>query len=352
MKKQASIRDVAREAGVSPATVSYVLNETPNRPFTEETKARVFAAAAKLHYVANQAAITLGSSRVRGTLQSKLIGIIIPQTENKRKESHIMFDNPFYGTFLSAVELEIRKAGYHLILSGINPGQSYIEIVKSRALDGVIILGAYPFGDESEYKKYNVPAVLVDCYGNDDSFFYDVCTNDRMGGYLATKHLIEKGHRNIAIVTGELHQYGVNSERYAGYLDALKEADIKPKKQNLFEGYVDYKYGIEVGQRLSKDRKGITAAFVTSDITAIGLINGLHECGLSVPKDISVIGFDDIEYAKMCFPGLTTIRQNIMEKGKQAAQLMIEAAMDHTLPKEERVIPIELVERGTVRENT
>lgn len=349
MKKQVSIRDVAREAGVSPATVSYILNETPNLSFTQETRDKVMAAVEKLHYVANQAAKTLGSSRVEGMVQSKLIGIVIPQTENKRKESHIMFGNPFYGTFLSAVELEIRKAGYHLILSGTNPGQSYIEIVKSRTLDGVIILGAYPSGDAAEYKKYNVPSVLVDCYGSDEDFFYSIRTDDRRGGYLATKHLIDKGHTNIAFVSGELKENGVNSERYLGYMDALKEAGIKPLKKNLFEGYVDYQYGAEVARKLAKDRKGITAVFVSSDITAVGLINGLHGLGVSVPDDISVIGFDDVEYAKMCFPGLTTIRQNIMEKGKQAARLMIEAAQNHSLPRNERIIPIELIERGTVK---
>lgn len=350
MKKQVSVKDVAREAGVSPATVSYILNDTPGLSFTPETRQKVVDAAEKLHYVANQAAKTLGSSRAEGIVQSKLIGIVIPQTENKRKESHIMFGNPFYGTFLSAVELEVRKAGYQLILSGTNPGQSYIDIVKSRTLDGVIILGAYPSGDEAEYKKYKVPAVLVDCYGSNDSFFYRVRTDDRLGGYLATKHLIEKGHRNIAIVTGELKEHGVNSERYQGYLDALKEAALPPVKENVFEGFVDYRYGAEVARILARDPMEITAIFATADITAVGLINGLHEAGISVPGDISVIGFDDVEYAKMCYPGLTTIRQNITEKGRQAARLMIDAAQNHSLPRVDRIIPMELIERGTVRE--
>lgn len=349
MKKQVSIRDVAREAGVSPATVSYILNDTPNLSFTQETREKVMAAVEKLHYVANQAAKTLGSSRVQGNSQSKLIGIVIPQTENKRKESHIMFGNPFYGTFLSAVELEVRKAGYHLILSGTNPGQSYIEIVKSRTLDGVIILGAYPSGDVADYKRYKIPVVLVDCYGNTEELFYSIRTNDRLGGYIATKYLIDKGHRNIAIVTGELKDHGVNSERYQGYLDALKEAGIRPLKKNMFEGYVDYKYGSEVAQKLAKDRRNITAVFATSDIAAVGLMNGLHSLGISVPDDVSVIGFDDVEYAKMCYPGLTTIRQNIMEKGKRAAQYVIATATNTNLPKEEIIIPIEVIERGTVK---
>ena len=154
----------------------------------------------------------------------------------------------------------------------------------------------------------------------------------------------------IAIVTGELKEHGVNSERYQGYLDALREAGIRPLKRNLFEGYVDYRYGAEAAQNLAKNCRGVTAVFATADITAVGLINGLHEAGISVPGDISVIGFDDAEYAKMCFPGLTTIRQNIMEKGRQAARLMIEAVQNHGLPRVERIIPMELIERGTVME--
>lgn len=349
VRKQVSVRDVAREAGVSPATVSYILNDTPGLSFTPETRQRVLVAAEKLHYVANQAAKTLGSGRAEGIVQSKLIGVVIPQTENKRKESHIMFGNPFYGTFLSAVELEARRAGYQLILSGTNPGQSYIDIAKSRTLDGVIILGAYPSDDEAEYKKYKIPAVLVDCYGSGDSFFYSVRTDDRLGGYLATKYLIEQGHHRIAIVTGELKAHGVNSERYQGYLDALCEAGLTPAHDDVFEGLVGYDHGLEVAEELARTRRDITALFASADITAIGLINGLHAAGLRVPEDVSVIGFDDVEYAKMCYPGLTTMRQNIMEKGRQAARLMIEAVQDHSLPREERIIPMELIERGTVK---
>ena len=349
VRKQVSVRDVAREAGISPATVSYILNDTPGLSFTPETRQRVLAAAEKLHYVANQAAKTLGSGRAEGIVQSKLIGVVIPQTENKRKESHIMFGNPFYGTFLSAVELEARRAGYQLILSGTNPGQSYIDIAKSRTLDGVIILGAYPSDDEAEYKKYKIPAVLVDCYGSGDSFFYSVRTDDRLGGYLATKYLIEQGHHRIAIVTGELKAHGVNSERYQGYLDALCEAGLTPAHDDVFEGLVGYDHGLEVAEELARTRRDITALFASADITAIGLINGLHAAGLRVPEDVSVIGFDDVEYAKMCYPGLTTMRQNIMEKGRQAARLMIEAVQDHSLPREERIIPMELIERGTVK---
>lgn len=350
MRKQVSIRDVAREAGVSAATVSYILNDTPNLSFTEETRSRVMAAVEKLQYVVNQNARTLGSARALGNVQSKLIGIVIPQTENKRSESHILFSNPFYGTLLSAVELEIRKAGYHLILSGTNPGQSYMEIIKSRTLDGVIILGAYPSEDAAEYKRYKIPAVLVDCYGSDGSFFYTVRTDDRQGGYLATKYLLDRGHRNIAIVTGELKENGVNAQRYQGYLDALAEAGLAPREEIVFEGFVDYHYGIEAAHQLARARGNVTAVFATSDILAMGVMNGCKECSVRVPEDVSIVGFDDIDYAQMCYPRLTTVRQNIMEKGRQAARLMIAAAQNHALPQKDTIIPIRIVERDTVKE--
>ena len=129
----------------------------------------------------------------------------------------------------------------------------------------------------------------------------------------------------------------------------MKEAGIPIERKNILDGYVSYDFGQEAAKKIAEDRT-ITAVFATSDIAAMGMINGLKELGISVPEDVSVIGFDDVDYAKMCFPGLTTIRQNIFEKGKQAAQLMITAAENHNLPHEERTIPICVVERGTVKE--
>lgn len=354
MAKRVSIRDVAKEAGVSPATVSYILNDNQNVTISDETKERVLDAVERLKYVPSQAAKTLGSSRVKGKSQSKMIGIIIPQTEDSQKEAYIMFSNPFYGTFLSAVEYETRKVGYHVLVSGTNVGQSYIEIVKSRTLDGVIVVGTYPTDDVDEYKQLGIPTVLVDCYGSTDYFFHSVRTDDRRGGYVATRYLLDKGHRGIAIVTGELKENGVNYMRYLGYQDALREAGIPFDRDFVFDGYVGFQYGVEAAETLAernrRDNQEITAVFATSDIAAIGVIKGLGESGVSVPNDMSVIGFDDIDFAGMYFPGLTTIRQNIMEKGKEAAQIMIAAVDNQNLTKCDQIIPMELVERGTVRE--
>lgn len=353
--KKVSIKDVAKEAGVSPTTVSYILNNNKNVSIMPETRARVLAAAEKLKYVPSQAAKTLGSSRVMGRTQSKMIGVVIPQTEDSADDAYIMLNNPFYSTFLSAVEYEMRRANYHVLVTGTNRGQSYIEVVKSRALDGVIIIGIYPSEDVEEYRRFNIPTVLVDCYGSEGEDFFSIRTDDRLGGYLATKHLLEMGHRNIAFVSGEIKEDGVNYMRYQGYRDALKERGIECDSGLVFGGYVGFGYGAEAAAEIaaanrSREEK-ITAAFATSDITAIGLIKGMSGLGLSVPGDISIIGFDDIDYAGMCVPGLTTVRQNIIEKGHEAARIMIDVLSGNKAASE-TIIPMQLVERESVKRLT
>lgn len=348
MKKQVGIVDVAQAAGVSPATVSYVLNDAPV-VIKQETRDRVLAAAEKLHYVPDQAAKTLVSSRKSGG-KSMLIGVVIPQTEQGK---YFMFSNPFYGDFLSAVEYEARKANYHLLISGVNADESYVRIAKMRSLDGIVIVGKYPSDDIDEYKKSSIPVVLVDCYCDDDNFFHSVRTDDRQGGYLATRYLIDHGHRDIAFVAGELKENGVNYMRFLGYQDALREAGVSLDERLVFEGSVDFQYGSEAGQVLAgedfRSKLRPTAVFATADILAIGVMKGLRDAGLSIPQDISVVGFDDVYYAQIS--SLTTIRQNIYEKGRQAARIMIEAAEKGVkeFPRTERIIPMELVERDSVR---
>lgn len=353
--KKVSIKDVAKEAGVSPTTVSYILNNNKNVSITPETRERVMAAADKLKYVPSQAAKTLGSSRVMGRTQSKMIGVVIPQTEDNTDDAYIMLSNPFYSTFLSAVEHEMRRANYHVLVTGTNRGQSYIEVVKSRALDGVIIIGIYPSEDVEEYRRFNIPTVLVDCYGSEGGEFFSIRTDDRLGGYMATRHLLEMGHRDIAFVSGEIKEDGVNYMRFQGYRDALAEYGLQSSDELVFGGYVGFDYGAEAAEAIAETNKRrqrkISAAFATSDITAIGLIKGFSEIGLSVPGDVSVIGFDDIDYAGMCVPGLTTVRQNIIEKGHEAASLMIEALSGRKAASE-TIIPMQLVERESVKRLT
>lgn len=345
MSKRINSKDVAREAGVSAATVSYVLNNTKSVTISQETREKVLVAVQKLGYVPNQAAKTLGSSRIVGKARSNLIGLVIPQTETGKE---LMFANSFYGDFLSAVEYAARLEGFHLLVSGVNADQSYIEIAKNRSLDGIIILGMYPSDDIKEYKQTGIPTVLVDSYGA-DHFFHSVRTDDRYGGYLATKHLIEHGHRRIGFVSGEVKESGVNYMRFLGYQDALREANIPFDQNYVFTGYVGNQYGMEIASQIIQKKVGITAVFASADIIAVGMLKGFRNQNLRIPEDISIIGFDDIYQADICDPGLTTIRQNIKEKGNAVTKIIVSAARNSNLPKTEIVIPLEIVERESVR---
>ncbi len=337
--KRISIKDVAREAGVSTATVSYVLNHNQEESISPETTARVWDTVNRLGYVPNLSARSLISRK------SNLIGVIIPQTEPGKE---FMFSNPFYGDFLSSVEYTARQNGYHLLISGTEKNQGYLSIARNRDVDGVILVGTYPSAFISELHQIGVPVVLVDAYIKDETF-HTIGIGDREGGSLATQYLIEKGHRNIAFISGQLMENGVNEKRFLGYRDALTKAGL-PFLQNLvYSGNVGYEYGIQAASEMMLRQNGETAAFVTADIMALGFIKGLRLKGLHVPHDISVIGFDDVYLAALCDPSLTTVRQDIRQKGEAAAKIAIAASRGEITAKQEIILPLEIVERDSVQ---
>lgn len=340
MTKRITIKDVAKEAGVSVTTTSYVLNNNPKARIGDETAERVREAAKRLNYVARSSARTMINR------ESKLIGVIIPQTGSSNK---LMFSNPFYGEFLSAVEHAIREQGYHVLLSGTGPNQDYSQVAQMRELDGIIILGTYPCDFLDEIKETGIPVVLVDAYV-DDYYFHTVGNNDRYGGYIATKYLIEKGHQKIAFISEQLREMGVLEQRFKGYCDALKEANLPLNEEYLYACDVAYESCFNLAPELVRRNNGETAAFVTADIMAMGLINGLTTLGWSIPDDLSVIGFDDVPLATMCLPSITTVRQDITAKGTIAAEIVIEAVKG--IAKRDIILPLQVVERDSVKTYT
>lgn len=337
--KRVSIKDVAREAGVSASTVSYVLNRNPSETISAETTQRVREAAQRLSYVPNLNARSLSSRR------SNLIGVVIPQTEPGKE---FMFSNPFYGELLSAVEYTARCNGYHLLLSGTEEDQSYLSVAQNRGLDGIIIVGAYPGKNLEELRLMDIPIVLVDSYVKNDAF-HTVGNEDRAGARVATEHLIAKGHRDIAFVSGSIREHGVNSKRYQGYCDALRAAGLEPREEALYSDTVSFEYGLEAANEFVRRGKKQTAAFTTADVLAMGMVKGLWQHGVRIPQELSIMGFDDVCLAQMCFPSLTTVRQDISRKGSEAVNMVIKAAAGHT-GKMECILPLELIQRGSVME--
>ena len=135
--------------------------------------------------------------------------------------------------------------------------------------------------------------VIIDSYF-EDHYFHSIQINDRYGGYIATKHLLDKGHRRIGIFTGCIKEGGVVKKRYDGYVDALKEYGLPVKQTDIFEGTVDFDSGLKLAKNLLDKKSDITAVFCIADILAIGAMKELHNRGVRIPEDISIMGFDDL----------------------------------------------------------
>lgn len=340
MKNQRpTVKDIAKYVGVSATTVSNVINKRGGR-VSDEIIERVNKAVVELGYKKNYSALSLVSKK------SNLIGVIIPQTEN---EKNIMLDNPFYAEFISALEYKLRAAGYHMILSGAAKEDDDVSYLESWNLDGIILLGVYDDAFYQNLKDMDIPIVLVDSYIKDD-YFYKVRIDDELGGYLATKYLLEKGHKNIGIVTGNIKKEGVAEKRYLGYKRALKEFQIAYNDNYIFEDTVSYEWGYEVGKKISKERQDITALFSIADIMASGLISAFHEEKINVPDDISIIGFDDVILAKIATPPLTTVNQNIHEKAEISAKVMMDILNGHISEEDNVLLNVYVVERASVKE--
>lgn len=338
MKHKVTIKDVASKAGVSPATVSYVLNGKES--ISEDTKKRVWDAISALDYVPDLSArsLTAGSS--------KLIGVVVPQTE---QGSRLMFENNFYSEILGSIEYCARLRGYHVLISASDTNEKYLTLAKERNLDGIIVIGMYPDSFYQEIKKSKIPIVLVDSYCN-DHYYHSVRIDDSYGSYLATKYMLDCGHRKISFFCGELKENGVMKQRLQGYREAIEEQGLTFDANYVFEGKIDYENGMKLANTLCDSGIEVTAVVATADILAISAMKTFYERGVRVPEDISVIGFDDLQISKYLTPGLTTVRQDISRKGERAMNLLFNSIENPKLTKQEEIMPVNIIERGSVKD--
>lgn len=333
--RKVTIKDVAMETGLSIATVSYAMSGKKALP--PETVKLVTDAIDKLGYVKNYSASSLVSNK------SNLIGIVIPQTE---PGSVMVFENPFYSEILSSIEYNARIKGYHVIVSGTNADEKYFQLAKQRNLDGVIVIGAYSEDFYEGLNQNRVPIVLVDSY-LENHIHKEVKLDDVRGGYMATRYLIEHGHKRIAFLSGKMKVGGVSEQRYEGYVNALTESGISLDEKYVFHGNVDFESARRMTGKIATETD-CTAIFATADIIAVGAIKELNSMQVKVPEEMSVIGFDNLNIANYCTPGLTTIGQDIFEKGRMAVEMLCKTIEDKESEPEECLIPISIVERESV----
>lgn len=337
MKKRVTMQDIANETGLSLAAVSYVLNGKEG--VSEERRALVMDTVKKLGYVSNYAARSLAMN------SSKLIGVCSPQTEAGNK---LMFDNPFYSELMNNIEYECRQRGYHVIISGTDIDESYMNLAQKRSLDGIIIIGSYSEEFYKEFQNSNFPVVLIDTYF-DSNEFNNVRIDDEEGGYIAAKYLLEHGHKKIAFVSGQITDCGVTQRRFEGYKRALKEFNIAFDENNVYPSSVSFESGRQQAKVIAEQNKDITAIMCTADVIAVGASKQLSDMGVKIPDEISIIGFDNLKISKYTSPSITTVSQNIEEKGKIAVEMILNQIENDGEMGKTYVLPVKIVERKSVK---
>lgn len=326
LRKPASIRDVARRAGVSVTTVSHALSG--KRPVAPETIARIRAVVPELGYVPYFAARTLQTGR------AFIIGLVVPDISNQ-----------FFGEIAIGVEGYANDQDYGVALctsqSDTRREKRYFNMLRSGAIDGLIYNAAGAAQDDAlPTIAAHFPLVAVDERVPGLETSPSVTSDHRQGGLLAARHLKELGHTHVAILSGP-RGLASSEERREGF------CEVYPHALQLTGDYSETS-GRLLASIVAQSRNEITGIFAGNDLMAFGLIGELQQLGLNVPDDMSVIGFDDVDFASRVTPSLTTIRQPAIELGKRSAQILLDHVIHgRELENRQLSLPVRLVTRDS-----
>ncbi|WP_246218216.1 LacI family DNA-binding transcriptional regulator [Litoribacterium kuwaitense] len=335
-----TIRDVAKYANVSPATVSYVLNDV--KKVSEETKKRVLEAVDELGYYPDFTAVSLSKRK------SNLVGIMLPLVEDS--PAAMLKNNQYYHEFLSGVEMVVRNRQFDTMITGVYQPEECRQWVKKRNLDGLIFLGMFPRRLYDEMTKLNIPIVLIDTYEEYTKQLNNVQIDDERGGYLAAKHLLDLGHRQVAFIATSLENSPVDTKRYQGFLKAFHEKGVAHDRAYIFETHdITFEQGLRIGKALIQQTDQLTGIATVSDVLAIGMMKAFQEHGKKVPDDYSIVGFDDLSMSQYVTPSLTTIRQDVFEKGKAAGHLLVNAIEQPDIENQTVELPVQLMTRQSTK---
>lgn len=341
MNKKINIAEIARRAGVSTATVSYVMNDVGR--VSNKTREKVKRIIDELDYTPSINAKALSNGR------TKLIGVTLPLIAPSDTTGTLLETNPFYAEYLGEIHKVISSYGYDILLSGIRVKGKYKNWIKSRGLDGIIFLGSYPQDIYDEVNELGIPTVLTDVYESYTESFHTVNSDDPEGSYLATKHLIDLGHTRIGFVGGDIKKSPVHNNRFVGYGKAMSEAGLKINNDYVFETLTTFEGGIKLAKKIIESYHDITGLVVDADIVALGIMKTFQDKGKKIPDDLSIVGFDDIQSASFVHPGLTTIRQFISKKGELAANLIMKDILANERTSESKMMKSELIIRGSTK---
>lgn len=324
-------QDVAKQAGVSVATVSRVLNNSPH--VSQRVRHKVLSAVEELNYQPNRTAQRLRAGR------SHVIGLIISDIQN-----------PFFTSVVRGIEDVAYQHGYSLVLcnSDEDPEKEklYVNVMRSEEVAGVILASASEANPQvDDLLAYNIPVVAIDREIKDRSIDAVLAANIE-GARSAVTHLIGLGHRHIGFIGLPLTRTP-GKERHAGYLRALREHNLPVTPDFIRISDAKQQGGHDSARDLLASQPGITALFVANNLMTLGALDAIRARGLRIPDELSIIGFDDMPWASLLQPPLTAIAQPTYELGQRAAELLLARLNARDKPVTREHLPTTLVVRGS-----
>ena len=323
-----NIREVSRVAGVSTATVSRALKNP--ELVSKSSLEKVMAAVEALKYRPNMLARNFRSER------SYSLVILVPS-----------IDNPFYSRVIRGAEFAAQERGYSVLLGDIRDSlqreREYVKLVETRLSDGIIQFR--PSQERSTVEEEPTFPMVYAC-GCERTPLPSVRIDNVDAAKTVVDYLIAQGHKRIAVLCGtEANPHTV--DRLKGYKKSLAAAGIKYRPGLVVSGGFTMASGAEAGAKIAKMSNRPSAIFCMNDEMAIGAIQGLKSAGIDVPRDVSIAGFDDIEFSKHCDPPITTIKQPSEEMGKIACDMLVDMIEGREVDQEEVILPYEFVVRAS-----
>lgn len=341
MKKPTS-RDVAKLAGVSQSTVSFVLNSRKDIIISEQTRQKVLEAVKQLNYMPNQFAKGLKTNK------SNLIGLIVPT-----------ITNPYYPMLTQHIEEYAASRGYNILLCNtyrkIDNEEFYLNLMAEKSVDGIIYGFTPSFPQIALNISTRIPVVIIG-EKHEGIKISTVALNSFMAGQLVAQHLVELGHKKIAFVTSPLNGLSHSrQQRLQGIISKLKEHGLEKHLIVKAESYEnesnDSTYEIEVGYKLTTAllvQKEITAIIGVNDMVAFGALNAVRDHGLKVPDDISICGFDNIYLSRVIHPNITSVDHYAAQRSRLAVDILIDKSNNEA----NKVYRVEYEPQLVVREST
>ncbi len=337
MGSHPTIKDVAKQAGVSITTVSFVMNNRTDVMISEEVKKRVIKVARDLDYHPSAMAAGLAGRRTRN------LGVVFYQEDK-------IISNPFYSFIIEGIVKETIEKNFNLYFSYLKADHSGYEtlpkIVREKNVDGVILIGHCDPQVVADIKERRVPVVAIDNY----PALQEVDTvqiNNRQGGQLAAEHLIQLGHKHIGLLTVAKGRPNID-ERGEGWRKAVSEKGLSASASPVFESAdLTFQSAYEKTKEVLQKDKKLTALFCVNDEMAAGAIRAAHEVGRKVPQDLSVVGFDNVAISQYTDPGLTTVGVAKEHMGKLAVTRILEIIENKDLGVLRQEVPVELIARNS-----